>query len=534
MDRLENGYATTGGYGGTVWLPIASGACPSTVPPVFPPAVANCKALPTAATIPGDASWSGGYPGLAGAKNPNFPSISSGTLNGFLINSLTGATNMQLPFVQNSCVSQPPPCTDPIAIIRRPLVGESPTGALGSSRLANKAAIRILLADTVSDLHPDEGPGQLAGDIQFVPNTGIVIPAGAGTKTTAGAADVLPGTQFFGMATKGVNNWVPPFNYSGWNTWPLLGEVTKTGLPAGGDGAWIRIEYKNAVGGWTAVTQEWLSWGFSRKYDTPPTGPGSDPINPNAIIILQQMRTATVGSSIGNSGNFYPINFYDTREGEMRDNANGCAVNGIMNAVELNVANLALWLKHAAPYGGGAGNLVPYANENGYILYFSDHRGMLVDPNPSNGGLTPAGIISGESGLEDVVNSAQVLTSTTPDGVLEGATYYTYSPEDADQNGLLDNWGAVNIGYGFNVNTGNKPIIPDHHVQHYRLGQRGHGRPSRSEAGSRGNERCYENKLSAGPSRQQPGRIYGGFGESGLRRGRLQHIRGRSLLDRRY
>ena len=46
----------------------------------------------------------------------------------------------------------------------------------------------------------------------------------------------------------------------------------------------------------------------------------------------------------GTSGDFYPINFYDTREGEMRDNANGCAVNGIMNAVELNVGNLGQWL----------------------------------------------------------------------------------------------------------------------------------------------------------------------------------------------
>ena len=53
---------------------------------------------------------------------------------------------------------------------------------------------------------------------------------------------------------------------------------------------------------------------------------------------------------------------------------------------------------------------------------------MLPSTHPSNGGQTPAGVINGESGLEDVVNSAQNLTSTTPDGVLEPATYYTYSP----------------------------------------------------------------------------------------------------------
>lgn len=463
MDQLENGFPTNGNYGGTVWLPVASGGCPSTVPAAFPPAGVNCKNLPNAGTIPGDASWSGGYPSLGGLANPNFPSLSSGTLNGYLINSLTGAINMQLPFVQNSCVSNPPPCTDPIAIIRRRR--ELSTTALGSARLTNKAAIRILLADTITDLHPDEGAAVLdANDVQFQPNTGIIIPAGAGTRTTAGGADVLPGTQFFGMATAGVNNWVAPFNYPGWGTWPLLGEVTSGGIPNGGQGAWIRVEYANpavpspdAAGHWIGVTQDWLSWGFSRKYNQPPAGPGADPINPNAILILQQLNPGAA-TSIGATGAFYPINFYDTREGQMRDdNTAGCNVNGIMNAVELNVANLALWLRGLAPYTTAAdvGLQVPFANENGYILYFSDHRGMLVDPNPTNGGQTPAGVISGESGLEDVVNSAQNLTSSNPDGVLEGATYYTYSPEDVDQNGRLDRWGAQNIGYGFNVNTNN-------------------------------------------------------------------------------
>ena len=64
---------------------------------------------------------------------------------------------MQLPFVQNSCTSNPPPCTDPISIVRKPQVGESSTSTLGTSRLYNKAQIRILLADTQVDLHPERG-----------------------------------------------------------------------------------------------------------------------------------------------------------------------------------------------------------------------------------------------------------------------------------------------------------------------------------------------------------------------------------------
>src|SRR5579864_5591837 len=166
MDRLENGYSTAVSYGGTVYVPKATGGCPLT----FPPTGANCIALPGAGTVPGDASWSGGYPSLAGSANTNFPSISSGTLNGFVINALTGATNMQLPFVQNSCTSNPPPCTDPIAIVRKPLAGESNLGSMGQSRLYNKAQIHVLLADTEANLRPGQAGDGF--DVQFATNAG--------------------------------------------------------------------------------------------------------------------------------------------------------------------------------------------------------------------------------------------------------------------------------------------------------------------------------------------------------------------------
>ena len=456
MDQLENGHVTTTGYGGTVYVPKASGGCPLNT---FPPTGGNCVALPGSGTVPGDASWSGGYPSIAGIANRNFPSLSSGTLNGYVVNSLTGATNMQLPFVKNSCTSNPPPCTDPISIVRKPQPGEAPSSTLGSSRLYNKAEIRVLLADTELDLHPERpGLNGDADDIQFAPNTGWNIPNSAGVQDTSGRG--ARGTEFFGMAqtNPSINNWVNPVGYPGWSSYPLLGEVTTAGIPANGQGAWLRVEYLNNTGSWVGITRKWLTWSFTRQYNIPPSGPtgtaGADPYNPNAILILQQMAPGAA-SPIGNSNAFYPINFYDTREGEMRDANNGCAVNGIMNAVELNVANLALWLKGQGPYGGDPGLSVNYTGENGYILYFSDHRGMLADPNASNGGQTPANVISGESGLEDVVNSRQPLGSTTPDGALEPTTYYTYSPEDVDQNGALDNWGGKNIGYGFGVNTNN-------------------------------------------------------------------------------
>jgi Tfp pilus assembly protein PilX len=461
MDQLENGHMTSTGYGGTVYVPKASGGCPLNT---FPPTGGNCVALPGSGTVPGDASWSGGYPSIAGLANRNFPSLSSGTLNGYVVNSLTGATNMQLPFVKNSCTSNPPPCTDPISIVRKPQPGEAPSSTLGSSRLYNKAELRVLLADTVADLHPERGASALdADDIQFVPNTGWNIPNSAAAQDTSGHN--AHGTEYFGMAqtNPSINNWINPIGYPTWTSYPLLGEVTTAGIPANGQGAWLRVEYLNNTGSWVGITRKWLTWSFTRQYNIPPSGPtgtaGADPYNPNAILILQQMAPGAA-SPVGNANAFYPINFYDTREGEMRDANNGCAVNGIMNAVELNVANLALWLKGQGPYGGDPGLSVNFTGENGYILYFSDHRGMLPDPNASNGGQTPANVISGESGLEDVVNSTQPLGSTTPDGAPEPATYYTYSPEDVDQNGALDNWGGKNIGYGFGVNTNTNPPNP--------------------------------------------------------------------------
>lgn len=462
-DQLENGHPTSSGYGGTIYVPKASAGCPLNT---FPPTGSNCVALPGSSTVPGDASWSGGYPTLAGAANPSFPSISSGTFNGYLTNSLTGASNLQLPFVQNGCVSNPPPCTDAIAIVRKPLAGESPTSTLGSERLYNKAQIRVLIADSIADLHPERGATALGDgqDFQF--------PTAAATTyaLTSGA------TEYFGWATPGSFGWVNPYTDSGLRSWnatgfPLIGELTNN--PAGitnMNGPWIRVEYLNNAGNWVGITSEWLGLGFGRLFNAVPTSPGTNAVDPNAILILQQLRptiAAGSGHGAGTQGNWYPINLYDSREGEMRDNTvantnpsgsqtySSCSVNGIMNAVELDVGNLRNWLNGAIP---GSGANVNFTKENGYVLYFSDHRGMLPSTHPSNGGQTPAGIPNGESGLEDVVNSTQNLTSTTQDGVLESTTYYTYSPEDVDQNGFLDNWGEKNIGYGFGINTNTSPL----------------------------------------------------------------------------
>ena len=154
---------------------------------------------------------------------------------------------------------------------------------------------------------------------------------------------------------------------------------------------------------------------------------------------------AATGQSI-TMNNWYPINFYDAREGEPRDvtynggNADSCTSSGMMNAVEIDVGNLQLWLKGTI---GTSGANVDYVAQNGYVLYFSDRRGMLSSANPPN----TLNAQTGDSGLEDVVNSSSA--AGTPDNVLEPIPAgHSLSPEDVNQNGVLDEWGTANLGQG--------------------------------------------------------------------------------------
>ena len=167
------------------------------------------------------------------------------------------------------------------------------------------------------------------------------------------------------------------------------------------------------------------------------------------------LASSTLSGATGQSltrFNWYPINFYDAREGEPRDTVwsaahgsdNSCTPMGVMNAVEIDVGNLNRWLNGAI---GTSGSSVDYAAQNGYVLYFSDRRGMLPNPN-----LGTSFTKSGDSGFEDVINAngAGDGANGTPDGVLEPTpANKTLSPEDVNQNGLLDAFGTANLGLSF-------------------------------------------------------------------------------------
>lgn len=266
---------------------------------------------------------------------------------------------------------------------------------------------------------------------------------------------------------------------------------------------YLRVEYRDAGGVYHGVTQEWLGLGFARG-PLPPTVIGSNPVNPNAILLFQEpadrnrdgildkagsppgytsvctkhnssgactQTTYTpfsgkppevtqdaasaspwygdsaqaAGSQSPSQYNWYPINFYDAREGEARDVQTGdqsCTPLGIMNAVELDVGNLQQWLVGNT---GASGKSVDFATQNGYVLYFSDRRGMLPSPNGTQ--VDPPNTKTGDSGFEDVVNLNSAVG--TPDGVLEPVQAgKTESPEDVNNNTKLDAFGGGNLGLG--------------------------------------------------------------------------------------
>jgi len=497
MDQLENGHSTSSGYGGAVYVPAAAGACPNA--PTPGPAGADCAALPSG-------SWTGGFP-PTGAAVANWRGVSTDAptapanplgFNSFIINGLTGATKLQLPFVQSDAVGA-------IEIIRRPQATDS--ALLTSSRLYSEAAIRILLADTQADLTPDRG---VIGDGQNVelgtPNASPFA-AVASVATGNGAT---AGKMYYATALKGAstNNWTsqaPTGCTATLASWPLFGQVTSSSPNPLCSGAWLRVEYwSNTSQAWVGVTTQWLGYGFGRNYDNPPTHPyntstatapycqnyPSYPANQcqngisPAILILQQLQSskapANATGAATTANNWLPINFYDSREGEPRDTrqagdvappSSDCSPNGIMNTVELDIGNLWLWLQASGPYSGGSGKLVSTTNqngtvENGYIIYFMDHRGMIPDAHPFPAPVGPFyNGFSGMSGLNDVVNSGSQFG--VPNGTLEAISYYAtatptpYSPEDTAVKGTgilgtnVDNWGEKYLGAGFGISAAN-------------------------------------------------------------------------------
>ncbi len=450
-DRLANNFPGNTNYIGDVYVLNQTGGCDGTVATAINSTLSpHCLKF----TVP-MASWSGGIPAAGTQTNVNTwtntsTTVSATTFGGFIGNGTSMAVQpLQLPFVQGATNS-----AGQIQIIRkRTDPAELVTSALGSSREYNKANIRILMADTLADLHPDRGTAAL--DLEDVNLAGASFTVGGNVYFIAQAKTGFNPKELYWTAAPGVPG-------SGANPWPLV------------DG-YLRVEYKDAAGGWHGVTNEWLKLGFGRS-NVIPTAPNPSAsgniVHPKAILILQQRADRDADGAVGGVNDapsattganaqyaWYPLNFFDPREGFPRDFAalasfnpplttgtQGYA-NGIMNAVEVDVGNLKEWLNGTI---AGSGTQVEYTSQNGYLLYFSDRRGMAVDPHN-----IPANTTSGKYGFEDTINSGSA--TGTPDTVLEPPSYYAFSPEDVDENTFADNWGATNVGLGFHLNTAGNP-----------------------------------------------------------------------------
>jgi hypothetical protein len=309
--------------------------------------------------------------------NPGWVDISHSTYNDNIRNVDTGVKPLVLPFVGGGA--------SPIEIIKRAPAGEDPTDVLGQSRLANQASLRILISDAVGSLPS---------------STGVPLD---GTITGAPWNYVVAKTPTFR----------PPFaqadpNDPDYVTAANADETTAAEMIKGN----IKIDRHNSDGTWTDVTMEILNLGVSTN-------------QPNAILRFQKPRWDTKDTSNSiTASDYQPINMYDVRETHYRVDAAPTAVRkiGIMNVVELDVANLAKWFNGTIGTTGTS-----TFNNGGYIVYFSDRRG-----NRDGGGNE-----TGEFGFEDVANPT--AAPGTPDGVLQAG-------EDLNGNGVLDTYGA-NLPY---------------------------------------------------------------------------------------
>jgi hypothetical protein len=400
-------------------------------------------------------SYIGGPPPI-GNPNNNWSNISIGDpklYQGYIRSGGTGAKTLELPFVGGG--------VGPIEIIRKPPANEVVGSQLWQSRLFNKAAIRVLLADTEAEVIQgttaalgDADNVQLDNEDKNTNGTAVDgVPASSGKNSFFAYATQNSGDKYYD-ATDQKSPTYPGAYWYNQTRWPLL---TTTDSPQ--KHAWLRVEIRKTDGTWLGVTNEWLNRGFARGLTPPtcPTGGGacSNGVHKNAILILQVLADrdddgdVTDGNEankdVNSKYNWYPINLYDAREGEVRDTTkagSSCAPNGIMNIVELDVGNLRQWL--LGNIGTSAiGKSVDWSTQNGYVLYFSDRRGAQPSPNSN-----PPNLVTGEYGFEDDINTADV--NGKPDGVLDTfSPPYTQSAEDVDQNGLLDNWGGQYTGEAF-------------------------------------------------------------------------------------
>jgi hypothetical protein len=376
--------------------------------------------------------------GLGSAQNePRWTNLSIGTYKQYIRNGRTGVRRLNLPIVAD-LDGDGNPDAQPIELIKRPALANPDPQSILDQRYFTLASVRILLSDN-------------ADDITNLP-------------TVTGPPVALVNGVVGGYATGGTR---PPFAESAGQlacgTLPANVHKSDVGQPTIGGFIKIEIQRNPPAVGWQDVTMEILNHGIAGRnitsrnaantagtavWNGAPGDNGAVPVStcplepmPNSILRLQRVRDVPQAAGFNQCGqnganmsqdthDYWPLALYDTRESQFRDGLRDIIPNtpymirlgGIMNYLELDIANLSRWLQGLGAYAGGSGTSAK--NENGFVVYFSDRRN---NRNPATNRET------GEYGMEDVVNTPDMLA---PTGQLE-------TGEDVNGDGQLQNYGGT-------------------------------------------------------------------------------------------
>jgi hypothetical protein len=420
---------------------------------------------------------------LGSGKNPSWPSISA-SYNG---NLRSGVKPLNLTIVLLGNGS-----SHPIDMIRRPVGGEKTAspGVLGE-RYYSQASLRILLSDNATDI---TGLDCVSGGTPFN-LADLALPVASWATSDAKAVQTLmtaAGTLQVPLAASGAATNAVAYNPTDgyWQPGVITTAPAKPATPI--ITGFLKIDAQTAYGSpcgtYVDVTKEILSLGYAGRNlnpvsVAPPTLPSIllgaqvapstclDP-HPNAVIRLERIRDnpSNYASATGPCGvsaavapplpsDYWPNALYDTREGYNREQQpalkNQVTLGGIMNYIELDVANLAKWFKGTIG-ASGPSTQDPNVAPNNFVVYISDRRGNYLPTGTAIGTwppLSPSHNETGEYGYFDLVNSAD--PKGCPDNKMEAAPA-TGGPsaEDPGVSGVLATYGETTFPNGLIDSTG--------------------------------------------------------------------------------
>jgi Tfp pilus assembly protein PilV len=454
--NLENGQATVNGgqYGGDVVIAETSNPPPAApAEPASPYQIAG-QWWPLALTE-GSMAGPNVYNGLSGTvNNPTWTNTVVPRYNGMI-----SIGDPQLNLISTALGG----LQTPVALIRRPLVGEA---AANPAQFAQRyftniqpveTSLRILLDDYPNAAAVPGAPGNascVGADMMSLDSVSATVPVDLASTTLGGNATQMPES-----GASNATNYTANDGY-----WQKANTPIITGC--------LKVEYLNAAGVATDVTNEFLAHGYIAP-NTNPAGNsvanstaypaisgllggaqvGTNPCgNENSLYATSIIRFARIRDNPHNwtaanhcvgtgiaamiNSDYWPLVLHDEREAVPRDESESTTGPGTISTVtplgnmyyvELDIANLDKWFLGTlgAPDSGGAAYAV-----GGYSIYFSDRRGNAIETqgNPASNAKVAS------LGYNDFVNPASLVAC--PNGVLD-------SGEDLEGDGVLRTYGGA-------------------------------------------------------------------------------------------